>query len=131
MFIRWKRRKLKSMPGYTLEAIVVCGKRDGLKVRQIFIKQLTSIQENHKDKLEFRIRFWARADRAFDSLVLDPELRKSLEGQLLTKVPKPEEHEKNILEKKLKLELKNFWEKMDKKIAEQESKENYEKSSAK
>ena len=94
MFVRWKKRKLKShwhprQGNVVLSAqLVECKRVDG-KPRQNVIKYLGSIWGHVCDAEGRQSSFWRTADRALDELALDAGARRKIEGRLLETVPRP------------------------------------------
>jgi len=95
MFIRWKRRKLKKRAGYSpgapwdpnhqgyaLSAVLVQSERVDGKVRQRFVKHLGSIKDWGLTTQGHRLGFWQTAEKALDSLDLDPATRQRIEAKL-------------------------------------------------
>ena len=93
MFMRWKRYKLIKKEGYSLQAVLLRGVRNGKTMRQEFIKYLGSIRQQRIETVRGRIIFWKKVNQSLSTLNLDPESKRTVVNMIREKVPIPRQAE--------------------------------------
>ena len=98
MFVRWKRRKPRSVDGASkrgdsLDAVVVENYREGGKVRQRVICHLGVVHEKARNETRDRFLFWRWTAPKLNKLNLKPDARTRIEAQLSAKIPKMNKRE--------------------------------------
>ena len=100
MHVKWQRLKLKS--GYNgaanhLVALLVDNSSRGAQARDGLQEELGSIKEQYLQTKATNTRefhqglFWAAVDKKLNFLALSPDIRNSIEHQILKEVPRPGE----------------------------------------
>jgi hypothetical protein len=75
--------------GYSLQAVLLKGVRNGSRMRQVFIQYLGSIRQQRIEKIPARITFWEKVNQKLSMLNLEPEVKQSIVEMIQKKVAKP------------------------------------------
>ena len=93
MFVRWKRRQLRSGHDVSHDAVIVESRWRNGATQQRFVCYVACIRERYLTAPAHRDLFWRQAEERLNKIELSPDTRRIIEARLADVVPRPSEEE--------------------------------------